>query len=327
MVAYVLTMVGGAVLASILTPLVARFAFTFGLVDAPGGRKVHTASVPRVGGLAVLLATFGALMVARFAGLIGGADSPFVPASLPIIAGASLVFAVGFYDDIRPISPYPRLIVETGAALWVMSSGLLIERATILGTTVSLGWVAWPITLAWILGLTNAFNLIDGVDGLASGVAMIACGTCASILVARGHTAEAFILLALAGGALGFLFFNFSPASIFLGDGGSLLFGFMLASTAIAGWQKGATALTTGVPLLIFALPWADLWSAFFRRLLKGGGRPASLSGTLNQLFTPDRGHIHHRLLALGWSTRRTVAVLYLITLVLSALALASARV
>jgi UDP-GlcNAc:undecaprenyl-phosphate GlcNAc-1-phosphate transferase len=238
-----------------------------------------------------------------------------------------LVFIIGLLDDIRPISPFPKLAVEAAAAIIVMGSGLLIERVTILGTTWSLGVLAWPITICWILGLTNAFNLIDGVDGLAAGVAAIACGTCAAILVARDHGAEAMLLAALAGSAIGFLFFNFAPASIFLGDGGSLLFGFVLASTAIAGWQKGATALTTGVPLLIFALPWADLWSAFFRRLLAPGDGPTSILKTLNLLFTPDRGHIHHRLLALGWSTRRTVMVLYMITLVLSALALATARV
>ena len=110
----------------------------------------------------------------------------------------------------------------------------------------------------WIVGLTNAFNLIDGLDGLAAGIAALAGATCGAILIVRGHTAEAMLLAALVGAAIGFLVFNFAPASIFLGDSGSLLFGFLLATTAIAGWQKGATALATGVPLLIFALPIAD---------------------------------------------------------------------
>ena len=324
--AYLLTMLVGAALAAMLTPGVARIAVAFGLVDAPGGRKVHTQSVPRLGGLAVIVATLAALGLVHLAR--PSWENPFTAAVLPIIGGAVLVFIIGLLDDIRPISPFPKLAIEAAAAIIVMGSGLLIERVTILGTTWSLGVMAWPITMCWILGLTNAFNLIDGVDGLAAGVAAIACGTCAAILVARDHGPEAMLLAALAGSALGFLLFNFAPASIFLGDSGSLLFGFVLASTAIAGWQKGATALTTGVPLLIFALPWADLWSAFFRRLLApGDGGPPSLRKTLNLLFTPDRGHIHHRLLALGWSTRRTVMVLYMITLVLSALALATARV
>lgn len=323
---YLLTMIAGAALAAVLTPPVARLAVAFGLVDAPGGRKVHLQSVPRLGGLAVLVATLATLGLVRVAQPAG--ENPFGPATLPIIEGAVLVFIIGLLDDVRPVSPFPKLVVEASAAVLVMMSGLLIERVTVLGTTWSLGVLAWPITMAWILGLTNAFNLIDGIDGLAAGVAAIACGTCAAILVARGHGTEALLLAALAGSAIGFLFFNFAPASIFLGDGGSLLFGFVLASTAIAGWQKGATALTSGVPLLIFALPWADLWSAFFRRLLAPrDGSPSSIVNTLNLLFTPDRGHIHHRLLALGWSTRRTVMVLYMITLALSALALATARV
>ncbi|MEO8677763.1 MAG: MraY family glycosyltransferase [Vicinamibacterales bacterium] len=251
----------------------------------------------------------------------------FVPSSVPILAGAGLVFGIGLLDDIRPVSPAAKLIVEAAAAVLVMSAGLRIERVTLLGASFSLGWMAWPITLAWLIGLTNAFNLIDGVDGLASGVAVIACATCAAILVTRSHPAEAMVLAAMAGAALGFLLFNFPPASIFLGDSGSLLFGFVLASTAIAGWQKGATALTTGVPLLIFALPIADAATTLVRRIFAPGNGSPTLRRTVSQIVTPDRGHIHHRLLALGWSTRRTVLILYAITAALSLLALATARV
>ena len=131
----------------------------------------------------------------------------------------------------------------------------------------------------WLVGLTNAFNLIDGIDGLAAGIAVIAGAACGAILIARGHAAEAMLLAALVGAALGFLVYNFAPASIFLGDGGSLLFGFMLATTAITGWQKGATALAAGVPLLIFALPIADAASTLIRR---GFARPATAGPSLD---------------------------------------------
>jgi UDP-GlcNAc:undecaprenyl-phosphate GlcNAc-1-phosphate transferase len=175
--------------------------------------------------------------------------------------------------------------------------------------------------------VTNAFNLIDGVDGLAAGVSVIAGATCATILVARGHVAEAMLLTALVGAALGFLVYNFSPASIFLGDGGSLLFGFVLATTAITGWQKGATALAAGVPLLIFALPIADAATTLLRRLVRRGDRKGlSIASVLARVVEPDRRHIHHRLLALGLSPRRTVALLYVLTFVLSAVALATAQ-
>lgn len=327
MSAYLLLVLMGASLSALLTPVVSRLSATFGLVDAPSSRKVHLQSVSRLGGVAVGLSALAALALLRLAAP-GWWPEAFVPNSVPILIGAALVFGVGLLDDIRPVSPLVKLIVEAGATALVMSSGLLIERVTLLGSTWHLGWLAWPITFGWIIGLTNAFNLIDGLDGLASGVAVIACGTCAAILVTRGHAAEAMVLAALAGSSLGFLLFNFSPASIFLGDSGSLLFGFVLASTAIAGWQKGATALATGVPLLIFALPIADSGTTLVRRIFEAGhtGRP-SLRRIVGQIITPDLGHIHHRLLGLGWSTRRTVLVLYAITGVLSLLALATARV
>ena len=131
-----------------------------------------------------------------------------------------------------------------------------------------LGWLAYPVTAAWLVGVTNAFNLIDGVDGLAPGIAALAGAACGAILIVRGHTAEAMLLAAFVGAMLGFLVYNFEPATIFLGDSGSLVAGFLLAATAIAGWQKGATALASAVPLLIFALPLADAASTLVRRAL-----------------------------------------------------------
>jgi UDP-GlcNAc:undecaprenyl-phosphate GlcNAc-1-phosphate transferase len=245
----------------------------------------------------------------------------------PILAGTGLVFTIGVIDDVRTLPVWPRLTVQVAAAGLVMASGLLIERITISGETWQLGLLAWPVTLIWIVGLTNAFNFIDGIDGLAAGIAVIAGATCAAILVGRGHVAEAMLLCALVGAALGFLAYNFAPASIFLGDGGSLVFGFVLATTAITGWQKGATALAAGVPLLIFALPLADTVSALIRRTRRPASQePVTFVGLLRRISEPDLGHIHHRLVAWGWSTRSTVLVLYGATLVLSLIALMTAR-
>jgi UDP-GlcNAc:undecaprenyl-phosphate GlcNAc-1-phosphate transferase len=208
-----------------------------------------------------------------------------------------------------------------------MASGLLIERVTLLGSTWMLGWVAWPITAAWLVGVTNAFNLIDGVDGLAAGITVLAGAACGAILIVRGHSAEAMLLAALVGASLGFLAFNFAPASIFLGDSGSLVAGFVLAATAITGWQKGATALATAVPLLIFALPIADSALALLRRSVARPADGRSFGAILRQIAEPDRQHIHHRMLAMGWSVRRTVLILYAITAILSLLALGTADV
>lgn len=244
----------------------------------------------------------------------------------PLLAGAGLVFAIGFIDDVRPLPVWPRLLVQLMAAVVVMASGSLIERITVGGFTWELGLAAWLVTPVWIVGLTNAFNLIDGLDGLATGIGVIAGTACAVILVNRGHFVEAALLIAMVGAGLGFLTFNFAPASVFLGDGGSLVIGFMLAATAITGWQKGATALAAGVPLLIFALPLADATTALARRVAaRPGSGPLSVTMILRQIVEPDRLHIHHRLTALGWSTRQAVLILYAVTIALSALALMTA--
>jgi UDP-GlcNAc:undecaprenyl-phosphate GlcNAc-1-phosphate transferase len=327
MTLYLALLIAGMLVGLLITPLVSSTSSAFGLVDAPGGRKVHSTAVPRVGGLAIVLAATAALLSSMAALSLMGIAPPSFRPLLPVIAGAAIVFAVGLADDFTTLSPVPKLAIQTIAASIVVWSGLLIERLTFGSGTLELGWLSYPVTLVWIIGLTNAFNLIDGIDGLAAGVAVIAGTTCGAILISRGHAADAMLLAALVGAALGFLVYNFNPASIFLGDGGSLVFGFVLATTAITGWQKGATALAAGVPLLIFALPIADAASALVRRAIRRpGAESGRRPGLLRRIAEPDREHIHHRLMALGWSPRRTVIILYLLTLALSAAALLTAN-
>jgi UDP-GlcNAc:undecaprenyl-phosphate/decaprenyl-phosphate GlcNAc-1-phosphate transferase len=323
---YLLLAVTSAALAALLTPVVGRGSARLGLVDAPGGRKVHARSVPRTGGLAVVLSAGAALMLVTTV-VRPGLDPEAWVAMRPFFIACGLIFLAGFIDDVRGLGAGSKLIVELAAAAVIMSSGLLIERITLLGWTWQLGWIAWPVTAAWLVGMTNAFNLIDGVDGLAAGITALAGAACGAILVVRGHAPEAMLLAAFVGAAIGFLFFNFAPASIFLGDGGSLVAGFLLAATAITGWQKGATALATGVPLMIFALPIADSALALMRRSVARPSDGRSIRAMLRQIAQPDREHIHHRMLAMGWSVRRTVLVLYGITAILSLLALATADV
>ncbi|HJU41416.1 MAG TPA: MraY family glycosyltransferase [Vicinamibacterales bacterium] len=326
MTVYLLLGFSSAALALFLTPLIGRGSAALGLVDAPGGRKVHAQSVPRLGGVAVVAAASLALLLVP-AFVPGPRDAGMWIVLRPVIIGAVLIFLAGLADDVRGLAPGPKLIVEFAAAAAVMASGLLIERISFLGTTWPLGWLSYPITAAWLVGLTNAFNLIDGIDGLAPGIAALAGAACGAILIVRGHQPEAMLLAAFVGAMLGFLVYNFAPASIFLGDSGSLVAGFLLASTAIAGWQKGATALASAVPLLIFALPIADAATTLVRRIVARPADGRSITATLRRIAEPDREHIHHRLLSLGWSVPRTVIILYGVTALLSILALATAQV
>ena len=327
MTLYLALLLAGALFGLLFTPAVTSVSMSLGLVDAPGGRKVHSTAVPRVGGLAIVSAAAVALLLVVWALPMVGRPAPDFRPLWPVLIGTGLVFGIGLLDDFTTLPAGPKLAVQAIAAGGVLASGLLIERLTLGGQTLQLGLWAYPVTLAWIIGLTNAFNLIDGVDGLATGIAVIAATTCATILVWRGHSAEAMLLSALVGAALGFLVYNFAPASIFLGDSGSLAFGFVLATTAITGWQKGATALAAGVPLLIFALPIADAASALLRRTSRASASERRhFSTLLRRIVEPDREHIHHQLMALGWTPRRTVLVLYAVTGLLCAAALSTVQ-
>lgn len=303
---------GGAALSSIaLTLAVRAVAGLLGRQDrADDHRPSH--ATPRIGGIAIAVTWAGTILAAgRFGpeGVRHALDSLPV---VPVLTGSLLVFLIGLADDIRPLPPSIKITVEAFAAAALIGAGVAIQRVTFFGTTVDLGWLSALVTMAWIIGLTNAFNLMDGLDGLATGLAIIAGVTCTAIVIIRGEMATAVLLVALLGALVGFLPFNFNPASIFLGDSGSLFIGFVLAFTAITGLQKGATALAMGVPLLIFALPLLDVVSTVVRRLSGAPVAPArQWRATLARLVQPDRDHIHHRLVSRGLSHKSAVLVLY----------------
>jgi UDP-GlcNAc:undecaprenyl-phosphate GlcNAc-1-phosphate transferase len=303
-----------ALLALLLTPAVRALAHRWGLVDAPGGRKIHTVSVPRLGGVAVVLAMALALGGAAAGGLATAAD---IGAWVPILLGGLLVFGVGLWDDVRPLSPWVKLSVQVAGAGVAVALGVRIDHVTVLGSTVGLGLLAVPLTVVWIVGLTNAFNVMDGLDGLATGLAIIAAATCAAVSLARDDVQGGMLLLALLGALGGFLPYNFNPATIFLGDAGSLVVGYVLAITAITSFQKGATALVVLGPLLLFALPISETLHSVVRRV-RGHG--------LRQVFLADQQHVHHRLLDLGLSHRTVVLLLYSVSLSFSLLALTTLR-
>jgi len=217
--------------------------------------------------------------------------------------------------------------VAAGVAIW---SGIVVEHVSLLGdSSIALGTLALPLTFVWIIGITNAFNLVDGLDGLAAGLAIIAAGSIATIFFLRGNVQDTLLLLILLGALLGFLPYNFNPASIFLGDSGSLVVGYVLSVTAITGSQKGATTLAVVTPLLAFGLPIVDTLLSMLRRFVGSlrmlESRKATLKerfGRAKRMFEADQRHIHHRLLALGFSHRNAVLVLYALALGLAFLAL-----
>jgi UDP-GlcNAc:undecaprenyl-phosphate/decaprenyl-phosphate GlcNAc-1-phosphate transferase len=311
-VTYAVLFVIAALLSVALTPMVRVLARRWGIVDVPGLRKIHTVSVPRIGGVGVTLAAVLALALVTAGGGVGAAD---LQGWLAPLLGGLIVFGVGFRDDLRPVRPVVKLLFQVIGASVAVGLGVRIDHVTLLGTTHTLGVLAIPLTLLWIVGLTNAFNLMDGLDGLATGLAIIAAATCAAVSISRGDSQGGLLLVALLGALGGFLPYNFNPATIFLGDSGSLVVGYVLAVTAITGWQKGATALAVAVPLLIFALPISETVLSIVRRTRGLGVR---------HIFSADQQHLHYRLLGLGLSHRAAVLLLYVVSLSLSLLALAT---
>ncbi|MEQ1759692.1 MAG: MraY family glycosyltransferase [Vicinamibacterales bacterium] len=321
MVIYAILFAAALSTAYVLMPMLERLGKRAKLMDQPDDRKVHVLPTPRLGGVGValsLVATFGVAVVINAHEWT--TPSPDPGTLVPILAGALLVFAVGLWDDVSPVPPRRKLFVQLVAAGFIVGSGILITRFTLAGETYELGLWAYPFTMLWIVMITNAFNLIDGLDGLAGGLVVIAAFTCSVVLIVRGEEAAAMLLVGLTGATFGFLIFNYHPARIFLGDSGSLLAGFLLAVTAIVGRQKGATTLATAVPLLIFALPLADTLVSIVRRLLRSPLQ--SPERVLSQIFSADKGHIHHRLLSMGLSHRNTVLLFYVLATICSALAL-----
>jgi UDP-GlcNAc:undecaprenyl-phosphate/decaprenyl-phosphate GlcNAc-1-phosphate transferase len=298
----------------IATPLVKAIGLRSGRVDQPNERKVHDRPMVRLGGVAIFGGTMVALGTAWqlgwFPTLNPGEQWPI----LGVIFGAIAFFAIGFGDDLFELSALSRLLMQFAAAGLAWQMGVRIDFLTIPFTddVFSVGWLSLPFTLIWLVGMANAINWIDGLDGLAAGVSGIASTV---LLVTTLHLDKpmvAFLAAALAGSALGFLRYNFNPAQIFMGDGGSYFMGFTLAAMGVVGLVKTTAAAAVLLPYVILAVPLIDMTTVVFSRL-KDGDSP----------FKPDKRHLHHRLLAAGFSHRMTVLFIYGLTLWAGSLAIA----
>jgi UDP-GlcNAc:undecaprenyl-phosphate GlcNAc-1-phosphate transferase len=302
MITYTVAFATALLLSTALTPLVRTGALRLGLFDAVSLRKVHTAPIPRLGGVAIVVAFY-----APFLGLAlyrNGAHELLYGDRLRVVGfalGGLLIALLGLYDDIRGANARVKFACQFAVALMVYALGFQVHTLfNPLGGSLDLGWLALPFTLIWIVGVINAMNLIDGLDGLASGVAFFAVALNFVVAATRGDAMMCVLMAALAGAVLGFLIFNFNPASIFMGDTGSMFLGFILAASSLVTAQKGATAVSMLVPVLALGLPIMDTLLAMIRRFLMA--RP---------MFSADKEHIHHQLLKMGYTHRRAVLALY----------------
>jgi len=308
-------------LSLILTPIVIRFAIMVGAVDKPDERKIHKKPMPRLGGVAAFL-SFMITLIAVHIIMPQARLDLFVAQSswLIVVISISVILILGICDDIWALKPGQKFLVQFIAGALVYLAGFRINSITdpFSDGVRYFGILSFPLTVLWVVGITNAFNLIDGLDGLAGGIAVIAGLTISAISLLHHDITTAVIAVTLVGAVLGFLRYNFNPAKVFLGDSGSLFIGFTLAVLSIQSSTKGSTAFSVIVPLLALGVPIMDTSLAMLRRILRAflpdQSLPVSSLRKLHSMFLPDRRHIHHQLLAQGLSHREAVLVLYVVS-------------
>lgn len=282
----------------IMTPLVRKFAFKIGAIDIPKDeRRVHKEPMPLLGGLAIYIAVVITTLIFL----------PLDKTLISILVGGTIILISGVIDDMRGLSPKLKILFQLMAGLSLIAGDVKVDFITnpftVNNVVIYLKWLSIPITLFWVVGITNTLNLIDGLDGLAAGVAMISSLSLTFVADKFGYTMVILVAAIVAGSTIGFLPYNFNPAKIFMGDTGALFLGFMLAAISIEGVMKSVATIAIIVPIIILGVPIFDTTFAIFRRLLSG-----------RSIMSADKGHLHHRLLARGFSQRKTVLILYAIS-------------
>jgi UDP-GlcNAc:undecaprenyl-phosphate GlcNAc-1-phosphate transferase len=287
-----------------LTPVMRKIALRKGIVNRPGGRKVHKKPIPYLGGVAIYLAFISALFFASCLEKL--LRSEYLTG---LFLGGTFIVVIGLFDDIKGVRPSFKFLGQILAASILFKYGFRIEFITnpFLGGTIHFPLaLSFLITLLWIVALTNAINLIDGLDGLAAGLVIIASSVLFLVTLGRPDPITTFLCVIIMGSSLGFLRYNFYPARIFMGDAGSMLLGFALAAMGTIGIGKGVTAVTLMVPIVALGIPIYDTSLAIFRRLM---GKKS--------IFIADKKHLHHRLLDMGLSHRQVVLLLYFVSIYL----------
>ena len=304
---------GSAVISLLITPLVIRLAYRIKAVDRPGVRTVHTRPIARIGGVAIFITSV--LIIFAVILLDKNISSVLQEIRIKLITlffSASCIFLVGLVDDLRGLPARFKFLVEILVAAILCFTGIRITSISITEYFHwNLGLMGFPLTILWIVGITNAVNLSDGLDGLAAGISAVACGVMAIFAVYDGNAIMAVLMLALLGSLCGFLFYNFNPARIFLGDSGSLFLGFVIASTSVLCSMKSSALVGLALPVLALGIPIFDTLFSMLRRFLER-----------RSMFSPDRSHFHHKLIDLGIRQRHVVLLIYIMTILSAGLGL-----
>ncbi|MCG9885709.1 MAG: undecaprenyl/decaprenyl-phosphate alpha-N-acetylglucosaminyl 1-phosphate transferase [Cyanobacteria bacterium] len=295
------------------TPMVRTVGLKSGRVDLPGGRKVHDRPMVRLGGVSIFCGTVLALVLVWWLGGFGILPLQEERGVWGVALGGLAFFAIGLTDDLLGLSPFSRLVMQVAVATVCWHVGVSIDFLTVPGIgLVQLGLLSLPVTVIWLVGMVNAINWIDGLDGLAAGVSGISASVMLFVCIFMGQPAAGLIAAALAGAALGFLRYNFNPAQIFMGDGGSYFMGFTLAGVGAIGMVKTTAITSVLLPYIILAVPLLDMSAVILRRLMDG-----------QSPFRADKRHLHHRLLNAGLSHRLAVLFIYALTLWVGSIGLA----
>ncbi len=304
-----------AVLALLATPVVIGFARIFNLVDTPGARHMHVRPMSHIGGIAIFAAMFLPLLAAQFAsGKIRDIFLHTDSHSIAILGSVVFIFVVGLIDDLKKggLRARYKLLAQLTAAFIICSAGIRIRTITLGDEFVlNLGSFSWHLTILWIVGVTNAVNLSDGLDGLAAGISVLCCVVIAVLALLSGSLAVAVITIALMGGLSGFLLFNFHPAKIFMGDCGSMFIGFTLASCTVLSYGNAQAFTGLALPALALGIPIIDTLASMLRRTIER-----------RSIFSSDRRHFHHRLIDIGLSQPQAVITIYGLTILAVSLGL-----
>jgi len=295
----------------VITPLVIWLARRLKVADHPGVRTVHKNPIPRIGGVPIFISMmFLVVPVLFLSNVIGDKFRDILPRVIVLLSAAGFISLVGLVDDIKGLRARFKLLAQLIAAIVICAAGIRIDSVRIADWLIlDFGWFSWPLTIFWIVGVTNAVNIIDGLDGLAAGISAITCGVIAVLAVHFGQPVMAVLMLALLGSLTGFLFFNFNPAKIFMGDSGSMFLGFVLASSSVMCAAKSQALVGLALPVVALGIPIFDTLFSILRRFLER-----------RSIFAPDRSHFHHRLLDLGLKQRHVVIVMYIVTLLFAGL-------